>query len=87
MLATIINSSAHTPYEPSVWDWIAFVALETQCALFLLSPLYWLPLSDWLMRGQIRKETLYRHKLAKRKTDRRARRYEPVGRSKWWGRN
>jgi len=77
----------YTYHAPSVWDWVVLIALEVQCGVFLILTTFWLPISDWLMRRWLRKETEYRHKLSKRKASRHVRRYEPVGRSKWWGRN
>jgi hypothetical protein len=38
-----------------MWDWIALIGLELQCAVFLALTTFWLPISDWLMRRRIRK--------------------------------
>jgi hypothetical protein len=66
-----------------MWDWIALIGLELQCAVFLALTTFWLPISDWLMRRRIRKEQQYRFKL--RQMDQR--RYETTGKSRWHGRN
>lgn len=70
-----------TPEQPSLLDWIILVTLEIPCILLLALPMFWLPLTDWLMRRRLRKQNEWRW------THRTVRKYETVGRSKFHGRN
>jgi hypothetical protein len=74
-------------YAPSVWDTVVLVLLESACGLFILLTVFWLPLSDWLQRRRIRKELQYKERYSRSVRPRRGRRYEPVGKSRWHGRN
>jgi hypothetical protein len=74
---------AFTNYAASEWDWVALILIESACGVFLLLTIFWLPISDWLMRRRIRKEEEYqsRLRLARR------RKFELIGKSRLHGRN
>jgi hypothetical protein len=69
------------PSEPSLWDWVILVSLDLPCLVLLAMPIFWLPLTDWLMRRRLRKQNEWRwqHRLV--------RKYETVGHSKFHGKN
>jgi antibiotic biosynthesis monooxygenase (ABM) superfamily enzyme len=81
-LTTIVNYTSHPAYTPTIWDTVVLILLETTCAVFLLLTIFWLPLSDWLMRRRERKRAEYMFKLRQMY----GRKYETSG-SKWHGRN
>jgi hypothetical protein len=67
--------------QPSLWDWVILVTLELPCLVLLVMPIFWLPLTDWLMRRRLRKQNEWRWKHHP------VRKYETVGRSKFHGKN